>query len=244
MWKPSISFPKIEVSKDGRLRTWHSGWNRHVEKQPRYDKDGYYIIGTRHDDGRTTTARVHRLVAEAYIPNPDNLPVINHINGIKNDNRVENLEWSSVAQNTQHGYDYLGVLSAQSKPIRLYIDGKRYSDYQSITRMCEIIGLDRNSYKDFEYISEGYFSFEEIDSFELNNEVNLPVWRDGFILKTRGTFYRVDGEYYDTISEIASIYNKNRTTIHRWYTKGHPDKLDVAVVSCKEYLENTQHKNW
>jgi hypothetical protein len=72
-----------------------------------FDKDGYLKTAFR-VDGKRYYRRVHRIVALTFIDNPNNYPVVNHKNGVKDDNRAENLEWCTVQQNTQHGFDVLG----------------------------------------------------------------------------------------------------------------------------------------
>ena len=71
---------------------------------------GYALIKI-YKKGIFKSASVHRLVAKAFLPNPKNKPQVNHINSIRHDNRVENLEWVTVSENIIHGYKFGDMVS-------------------------------------------------------------------------------------------------------------------------------------
>lgn len=70
---------------------------------PKKSWAGYLRITLCNGSNNHKTIGIHRLVAEAFIPNPENKPTVNHVNEIKNDNRVENLEWATFAEQNAHG---------------------------------------------------------------------------------------------------------------------------------------------
>lgn len=77
--------------------------------KPSMDTRGYLQVQIRKPEGFNTsngykTKRIHQMVAEAFIPNPNNYPVINHKDGVKSNNYVENLEWCSQKYNIQHAF--------------------------------------------------------------------------------------------------------------------------------------------
>lgn len=92
------------ISKDGRV---FSKFRTMAEISPFYDKDGYKRIAIVNDEGKRTKYRVCRLVALTYLPNPNNLPIVNHINEKKDDDRVENLEWCDHSYNAIHSKTWL-----------------------------------------------------------------------------------------------------------------------------------------
>lgn len=242
MWKKNQSFPNLEVSRDGRVRSWHNSWGRYVEKKKRLDKDGYETIGTRRENGKGTTVRVHRLVAETYLTNPDNKPVVNHLNGIKNDNRVENLRWSTVAENTQHGYDKLGVRSAMSKRIALYIDGKLFSTYDSMTKFSEISKLNRNLLEKYEEESEGYLKFDIVEKDSYIH--NKPLFKSDINFKSILEIYQYGDTYYGRVKDIADMLEVHRSTVSINLRKGHYKGKTLRKVSIEKYFKYSNNINW
>ena len=78
--------------------------NKYHQLSQWVDNVGYYQVVFR-QNGKRKYVRVHRLIAETLIPNPNNFPQVNHIDGNKLNNNINNLEWTTNAINTKHGYD-------------------------------------------------------------------------------------------------------------------------------------------
>lgn len=121
MWRPVVGYEGYyEVSDRGELRSVDricidsNIGERFLKGRPmkqtvRINKrrsltDGYMVVSL-HKKGDVEVANVHRLVAQAFISNPNNYPIINHIDGNKKNNNVSNLEWTTYSRNNQHALD-------------------------------------------------------------------------------------------------------------------------------------------
>lgn len=106
IWKDIPGYESIyQVSNFGNVKSLQSG-NHHskIKILTPICADGRYLRVTLYKQKKPKYFPVHRLVAMAFIPNPENKPQVNHINGNKKDNRVENLEWCTSSENNLHAY--------------------------------------------------------------------------------------------------------------------------------------------
>lgn len=113
-WRKISDKPNYSISSNGDVRNDKTG---RILK-PYKNNSGYYqvMLGS-----KTSPVYIHRLVAKAFIPNPDDLPQVDHINGNKLDNRVDNLRWVTVSDNC-YGFGYEQRIENRKKEIIAFND--------------------------------------------------------------------------------------------------------------------------
>lgn len=103
---------KYEISNYGKV--WSNCYDGRLLKTYK-DKDGYICAKLCGPDGKVRERKVHRLVAEHFVPNPDNKPQVNHIDCIKSNNDYHNLEWVTISENIKHAWIYSKLAERRRK---------------------------------------------------------------------------------------------------------------------------------
>ena len=141
-----ITYEELDIRRDGTI--WYQGKPKKSNKH----RQGYLRTWL---DGKNPL--IHRLVAQKYIPNPENKPEVNHINGDKTDNRVKNLEWVTNRENIQHA-----------------LETGLYKRKLTIKQVMEI----RNKYSTGNYSQRKLSKEYGISQFTINHIVNNKIYQE------------------------------------------------------------------
>ena len=136
-WRADEGYPEYEVSNLGRVKG-HGKIMKPYKQNLTYRTVDLYKNGK-----RVARGLVHRLVANAFIPNPDNKPEVNHIDGNPNNNRVDNLEWVTHYENHLHAHK-TGLIPKRNrmKKVSAYtLDGKYLGTYISASEAGRQTGI-------------------------------------------------------------------------------------------------------
>lgn len=114
----------IEVSSDGRVRSLLRGTPYILKTQK--DSKGYHRLRVTIEREKKSF-KLHRIVAQAFVPNPEGLPQVNHIDGNKSNNTVSNLEWVTNQQNVIHAFsgEHVSVKDMKYVPKRKTVNGRK-----------------------------------------------------------------------------------------------------------------------
>lgn len=187
-----------EISNLGNLRRLNSNKLRKMQ----VDKDGYNVI-TIWKNGKSYFKRINRLVAGAFIPNPDNLPIVNHKDENKQNNHVDNLEWCTV--------EYNNIYSKARVIIQLDLDGNFICEYSSIKEAeietgfssshiqdcCDQTKIHNKTFKNFQWL------YKEDYDINKNYKINNPMPNRG----RKVAQYNLNGDLINVYEKLARVSN-------------------------------------
>lgn len=154
IWRQAVGYEGFyEVSTAGRIRSLRCKKAPSKLLYPRINRTGYYCL-TLCVKYKRWDGELHRLIALTFIPNPENKPCVNHKNGIKTDNRIQNLEWVTRSENMKHAVkmglinfkdrkqvDRSGALNPMAKSVIQYdLTGNKIQEYETLTKAAQSVG--------------------------------------------------------------------------------------------------------
>ena len=220
------------VSTEGEVRKDTTNYILSQSSQQDYKFVGLII------NGKQKRMRVHRMVALTFIDNPDNKPYVNHINGNRSDNNVENLEWVTPSENTQHAVNTGLFKSGRTRAVIQYnLNGEQMATFESATEAARQTGgsqskitmccrRQRDSANDYQW--RYYDDIQDVQKIEKKFITGKKVAQcdeEGNILKIYPSFKEAARAVNGTSSAISRVCSG--TNIRH---KGYKWKLVEEIV--------------
>lgn len=144
LWASVKEYPNYQVSHKGNIRSLNYNRTGVVKNMiPKPDKWGYLICVLRNKNGKKTL-HIHRLISDVFIPNPNRLSQINHIDGDKNNNSINNLEWCSQSYNMNHAYKNF-LNPRQKGVVQKNSNGNVLNVFRSAHEASRVTGINRGN---------------------------------------------------------------------------------------------------
>jgi hypothetical protein len=202
------------IYEDGRV--WNDRLGRFLKVG--FDKYGYCRVTLVSD--KQYTRFMHRLIAEAFIPNPKNKPQVNHINGVKHDNRIVNLEWATASENTQYAFD-TGLKNSDSSKVEIVntLTGQVYDSVKEAAEKEGVSVINLNA-----YLRGVCVNPTNLDYLDESKRIVFVNKRKREIKDT------VTGQVYESVVEAASATGINKNTLSSYITGRSPNKTNLIYL--------------
>ena len=228
IWKDVVGFEGLYLISDkGDVKSLR----RNIILKPKIDKDGYHEYCLCINDKRKYK-RVHRLVAEAYIDNPNRLPVVNHKNSIKSCNEVSNLEWCTILHNNMHYIlnkdDSRNTLSSKTREELLSIIDYYLSNDFSIQSVIDNLSLDCSHEDLRRLLKKQSFQSLNLIEYDVIKKDDYTLAKDilySFYICNKSQSYIVN-EFKVLASYVSRIVNRKRL----------PEIYDQFFLEYGEYV--------
>lgn len=135
-WRDIPGFDMYEVNAEGQVR------RKAQILKPGSIPSGHLTVALCRGKGKPKSMYVHRLVAQAFLDNPDSKPLVNHKNGNPKDNRITNLEWATYSENVAHGYRSNGRrVKTELKVLAVDDNGEAIMSFRSGADAAKMLGV-------------------------------------------------------------------------------------------------------
>ena len=252
IFKPIDGFDKYFVSNMGNVKSDKTNRLLKVQKKTGYSTVGLSIINKRY------SFLIHRLVAKAFIPNPENKLTVNHINHNTHDNRVENLEWSTSKEQNDHNYK-TETKKRQTNRARSVVcfdksTNEKIQEFRSLTEASVWLNEKSNSNNvesclagirgslNNNWMCKGYiWKYNDLENKNLDNEIwkeipeNLTCGKKNYWISNKGRFKNNRGKIIDTNNHnqyiTISFRNGNNKINHQLHR-----------IIAQIFVSNTENK--